>query len=89
VWTRTGRPFFDTAVTAQLVDQLRTAAETAGLFDELNTSWLLLDAELLPWSRRGPRLGALLDHGAGLCHRRHRAWPSGTDSFARKSPASP
>ena len=28
----------------------REAAETAGLFDELATSWLLLDAELLPWN---------------------------------------
>ncbi len=56
VWTRTGRPFFDTTVTAQLVDRLRAAAETAGVFDELNTSWLLLDAELLPWSAKAEQL---------------------------------
>jgi protein phosphatase len=37
-------------VTAELVDRLRGAAERAGLFTELDTSWLLLDAELLPWS---------------------------------------
>ena len=39
-------------LTAALVDQLRAAADRAGLFDELGTSWLLLDAELLPWTPR-------------------------------------
>ena len=37
-------------LTAALLDQLRAAAAEAGLFDELGTSWLLLDAELLPWN---------------------------------------
>src|SRR3712207_3771645 len=50
VWTRTGRPFFSPELTADLVDRLREAAERTGLFTELDTSWLLLDAELLPWS---------------------------------------
>ena len=35
---------------AALIEQVRAAAEKAGLFDELGTSWLLLDAELLPWN---------------------------------------
>jgi protein phosphatase len=56
VWTRTGRPFFDQPRTAQLVDRVRAAAEAAGLFDELGTSWLLLDAELLPWSAKAEQL---------------------------------
>ncbi len=57
VWTRTGRPFFPEGLTAELVDRLRAAAESAGLFDELDTSWLLLDAEVLPWSAKaGPLL---------------------------------
>jgi protein phosphatase len=56
VWTRTGRPFFPGELTAQLVDRLRAAAETAGLFDELETPWLLLDAELLPWSAKAGQL---------------------------------
>ena len=50
IWTRTGRPFFAAELTAALIDQVRAAAEKAGLFDELGTSWLLLDAELLPWN---------------------------------------
>ncbi|HYZ57860.1 MAG TPA: polynucleotide kinase-phosphatase [Streptosporangiaceae bacterium] len=56
VWTRTGRPFFSGDLTAELVDRLRTAAEAARLFDELGTSWLLLDAELLPWSAKAGQL---------------------------------
>jgi protein phosphatase len=50
VWTRTGRPFFGRELTAALVGQVRAAAEGAGLFGELGTTWLLLDAELLPWN---------------------------------------
>jgi protein phosphatase len=56
VWTRTGRPFFSGELTAQLVDRLRAAAEIAGLFDELKAPWLLLDAELLPWSAKAGQL---------------------------------
>jgi protein phosphatase len=52
VYTRTGRAFFDPALTEQLLLRLRTAAESAGLFDELGTDWLVLDAELLPWSAK-------------------------------------
>lgn len=56
VWTRTGRPFFAPALTAELVDRVRAAAERAGLFDELGTGWLLLDGELLPWSAKADGL---------------------------------
>jgi protein phosphatase len=55
-WTRTGRAFFGPALTAALVDRVRAAAVSAGLFDELSTSWLLLDAELLPWSAKAGQL---------------------------------
>ena len=56
VWTRTGRPFFGSALTSALLDRVRSAAASAGLFDELSTSWLLLDAELLPWSAKAGQL---------------------------------
>jgi protein phosphatase len=56
VWTRTGRSFFRPDLTAELVDVLRDAAEEAGLFEELNSSWLLFDAELLPWSAKAEQL---------------------------------
>ena len=50
VHTRTGRPFFDEAGTEEFLARLDRAAESAGLWAELSTSWLLFDAELLPWS---------------------------------------
>lgn len=52
IWTRTGRPFFDPPTTAALLEKVRAAADRAGVFDELDTEWLLLDAELLPWSAK-------------------------------------
>ncbi|MEV6430288.1 polynucleotide kinase-phosphatase [Nocardia sp. NPDC051463] len=53
IYTRTGRPFFDdTAQTEALLARARAAAETAGLFEELNSQWLLLDTELMPWSAK-------------------------------------
>ncbi|MFC5266626.1 polynucleotide kinase-phosphatase [Kribbella qitaiheensis] len=52
VHTRTGRSFFDASLTDELLLRLREVAVEAGLFDELDTSWLLLDAELLPWSAK-------------------------------------
>jgi protein phosphatase len=56
IWTRTGRPFFPPALTADLADRVRSAAEQAGLFRELDTLWLLLDAELLPWNVKAGQL---------------------------------
>lgn len=48
VFTRTARPFFPD--TTELVDRLRATA--APLFDSLDTDWLALDCELLPWSAK-------------------------------------
>ncbi|PZH10643.1 polynucleotide kinase-phosphatase [Streptomyces sp. NTH33] len=57
LYTRTGRPFFDDpAVTEEILDRLRTAATAAGLWTELDTDWLLLDAELMPWSLKASGL---------------------------------
>ena len=56
IWTRTGRPFFAPGLAADLTGQVGAAAEKAGLFDELGTSWLLLDAELLPWNAKAGSL---------------------------------
>ncbi|MGW2818028.1 polynucleotide kinase-phosphatase [Streptomyces sp. NPDC001415] len=55
--TRTGRPFFDdAAVTEEILERLRSAVTAAGLWDELGTDWLLLDAELMPWSLKASGL---------------------------------
>jgi hypothetical protein len=48
IYTRTGRPFF--AGAGELVGQLRDAATP--LFESLETDWLALDCELLPWSAK-------------------------------------
>ncbi|MET9487928.1 polynucleotide kinase-phosphatase [Nocardia sp. NPDC006630] len=65
VYTRTGRPFFDdTAQTEALLEGVRIAAEKAGLFEELDTEWLALDTELLPWSAKA--LGLLRNQYAAV-----------------------
>ncbi|MFD4574402.1 polynucleotide kinase-phosphatase [Streptomyces sp. NPDC058417] len=57
LYTRTGRPFFDDgAVTEVILDRLRAAVDGAGLWAELDTDWLLLDAELMPWSLKASGL---------------------------------
>lgn len=50
VHTRTGRPFFDAELADTFLARLDAAFETAGLWSELATEWVMLDAELLPWS---------------------------------------
>ncbi|MGW3630753.1 polynucleotide kinase-phosphatase [Streptomyces sp. NPDC005122] len=57
LYTRTGRPFFaDAGVTEEILGRLRDAAGAAGLWEELGTDWLLLDAELMPWSLKASGL---------------------------------
>ncbi|MGW1048466.1 polynucleotide kinase-phosphatase [Streptomyces sp. NPDC002586] len=57
LYTRTGRPFFDDeTVTEEILGRLRSAITDAGLWDELATDWLLLDAELMPWSLKASGL---------------------------------
>ncbi|MFE2485261.1 polynucleotide kinase-phosphatase [Streptomyces mirabilis] len=57
LYTRTGRPFFaDSAVTEEILGRLRGAVTAAGLWEELRTDWLLLDAELMPWSLKASGL---------------------------------
>lgn len=59
VYTRTGRPFLSPDLTEQLLSRLREAVRSAGVWEELGASWILLDAELLPWSLKAE---ALLRH---------------------------
>ena len=65
VVTRTGRPFFDdAAVTEQLLGRIRDAVSGLKLWDELDSSWLALDCELLPWSAKA--MGLLRDQYAAV-----------------------
>lgn len=72
VHTRTGRPFFDPALTATLVDRLRAAC--VPLFDSLGTDWLVLDAELLPWSAKA--MGLVREQYASVGTAAHHALPA-------------
>jgi polynucleotide kinase-phosphatase len=57
VYTRTGRPFFtDAGLMAQFTTRVRAAVTAADLWRALDTDWLLLDAELLPWSAKAGEL---------------------------------
>jgi protein phosphatase len=57
IYTRSGRPFFkDRAETREVVGRTVAAAHAAGLFDELATDWLCLDAEIMPWSAKAQAL---------------------------------
>ncbi len=57
VYSRTGRALFDRPTTAVLLSRLRRAMDEAGVWDELGTTWVVVDAEVLPWSLKA---GALL-----------------------------
>jgi protein phosphatase len=57
VVTRTGRSFFtDAAMENAFLEALRLAIDGVGLWEELEADWLLLDAEILPWSLKAEQL---------------------------------
>lgn len=57
VVTRTGRRFFnDAALEAQFLDRVRSALTAADLWATLNTTWVCLDCELMPWSAKAQEL---------------------------------
>jgi protein phosphatase len=57
ILTRTGRPFFNEQnLELQLLQRLQNAVSGAGLWDELESDWLCLDCELMPWSVKAQEL---------------------------------
>ena len=55
--TRTGRRFFDNAaLEREFLERVRDAAANSGLWDELETNWMALDCELMPWSAKAQEL---------------------------------
>jgi protein phosphatase len=56
---RATREYSGPATTRQLLDAVRAGIGAAGLWDELDTGWVLLDCELMPWSVKA---GDLLRH---------------------------
>lgn len=56
-YTRTGRRFFDDPVLErQFLGRVRLACTESGLWDDLETDWVLLDCELMPWSLKAQEL---------------------------------
>jgi protein phosphatase len=56
-YTRTGRRFFDKgALEAEVLVRLQAAVTTAGWWDELETAWVCLDSEVMPWSAKAQEL---------------------------------
>lgn len=55
-YTRTGRAFLDAPRTEQLIGRVGAACDRIGLWAELGSDWVVLDAELLPWSLKADAL---------------------------------
>lgn len=57
IYTRTGRPFFDDRTMERaLLERVQAAVSKSGLLNELDTDWLCLDCELMPWSWKAREL---------------------------------
>ena len=57
VYTRTGRRFFDDAATeAAVLERIRAGLDGADTWNELNSDWVCLDTELMPWSAKAKGL---------------------------------
>lgn len=57
VTSRTGRRFFnDAELEATVLHRLDNAMDAASLWEELQSDWVLLDAEIMPWSLKADAL---------------------------------
>jgi polynucleotide kinase-phosphatase len=79
VYTRTGRSFLSRELTEALLLRIRSAVGATGLWDELSTDWLLLDAELLPWSLKAE--GLLREQYAAVGAAARLALPAAIESL--------
>jgi len=56
-YTRTGRRFFDDAkIEKQFLEKVRGAVDAAGFWQQFETDWICVDAELMPWSAKAQEL---------------------------------
>lgn len=57
IYTRTGRAFFqDRETETALLDRLDAVLTATGFWTDLETDWVCLDAELMPWSEKAQGL---------------------------------
>jgi protein phosphatase len=81
VYTRTGRSFFGPELSGQLLARLRRALTSAGIFEELESGWVVLDAELLPWSAKAEDL--IRDQYATVGAAARASLPAAIDALQR------
>ncbi|HVH85092.1 MAG TPA: hypothetical protein VM912_00080, partial [Terriglobales bacterium] len=56
-YTRTGRRFFDDRkIEKEFLEKVRGAVDAAGFWQQFETDWICLDAELMPWSAKAQEL---------------------------------
>jgi protein phosphatase len=56
-YTRTGRRFFDDLrIEKEFLEKVRAAVGAAGFWEQFQTDWICLDAELMPWSAKAQEL---------------------------------
>jgi protein phosphatase len=56
-YTRTGRNFFtDSDLEGQFINRVNKALTNTNFWEKLNTDWVCLDAELMPWSAKAQAL---------------------------------
>jgi len=52
IYSRTGRAFFGSMQQAVVLSRIASAITASGLWTDLGATWLLLDAEILPWTAK-------------------------------------
>ena len=56
-YTRTGRKFFNQGeIETKLLARINTALNQSNFWDDLNTDWVCMDCELMPWSAKAQEL---------------------------------
>lgn len=81
VYTRTGRAVLNAKLTEALLAKVRQAMDKVSLWKELATDWLLLDAELLPWSLKADAL--LREQYAAVGAAARSSLPAAIDSLSK------
>ncbi len=85
IHTRTGRPFFsEPGLETEVLDRLRGAMERSGLWGRLETDWVCLDTEIMPWSAKAQELLRLQYAPTGASAR--ASVSAAIDALRRSSP---
>ena len=81
IYTRTGRRFFKDDYESQVLDELRAALETSRFWQDLETDWCCLDAEVMPWSAKG--FGLVANHYAPVAAAAETGLTAATETLTR------